>query len=77
VPPGARNPIIDIFRDGKELLEKRASTVDEPLPGPGRYRAEVFLRQPGWTGWGRKTLWIFSNPTYVTANRTTATSISR
>jgi hypothetical protein len=41
--------------------------VDAPLPGPGRYRTEVFLRQPGILGGRRWTLWIFSNPTYVTS----------
>ena len=68
VPAGAKSPTIEIYRDGKEILAKHASVVDEPLPGPGLYRIEVFLPQPGWTGWGRQTLWIFSNPTYVTAN---------
>jgi hypothetical protein len=77
VPSGARDSVIEVYRDGKEILEKQASSVDAPLPGPGRYRTEVFLPQPGWTGWGRHTLWIFSNPTYVTANQTAAAPLSR
>lgn len=67
VPPTAPDPVIHIYRDGNQIVEKHAATVDEPLPGPGYYRTEVFLRQPGWTGWGRETMWIFSNPTFVTA----------
>lgn len=77
VPAGARNPVIEVYRDGTEILKKQSSTVDEPLPGPGRYRTEVFLPTPGWTGWGRQTLWIFSNPTYVTANQTPTSTLSR
>ena len=65
-PPGASLPLIKVFRDGREITEEEARTVDEPIHGPGRYRTEVFLRQPGLTGWGRWTLWVFSNPIYVT-----------
>jgi hypothetical protein len=39
--------------------------LNEPLPGPGVYRTEVYLRQPGLTGWRRWTLWIFTNPIYL------------
>jgi PHP domain-containing protein len=60
-------PLIKIFRDGREMDEQQARTIDEPIPGPGRYRTEVFLRQPGVTGFGRWTLWVFTNPIYVTA----------
>jgi len=67
VPAGASRPLIKVFRDGREISEQQTWTVDEPIPGPGRYRAEVFLRQPGLTGWRRWTLWAFTNPVYVTA----------
>lgn len=65
VPAGASQPLIEVFRDGQKIVEKQAWTVDEPAPGPGRYRAEVFLRQPGLTGWRRWTFWAFTNPVYV------------
>ena len=66
-PSGASSPLIKIFRDGREITEKEARTIDEPLPGPGIYRTEVFLRQPGWSGGRRWTLWVFTNPVYVTS----------
>jgi hypothetical protein len=42
------------------LLYKENDQLPRPLP------TEVFLRQPGLTGWGRWTLWVFTNPVYVT-----------
>ena len=66
-PAGSSIPLIKVFRDGREIDEQRSRTIDEPIAGPGRYRTEVFLRQPGLTGWGRWTLWVFTNPVYVTA----------
>jgi hypothetical protein len=66
VPAGASRPLIKVFHDGQEIIEKQAWSVDEVIPGPGRYRVEVFLRQPGLTGWRRWTLWAFTNPVYVT-----------
>jgi hypothetical protein len=66
VPAGASLPLIKVFHDGREIIEQQTWTVDELIPGPGRYRAEVFLRQPGLTGWRRWTLWAFTNPVYVT-----------
>ena len=66
-PSGASLPLIKIFRDGHEIDEQQSRTIDEPITGPGRYRVEVFLRQPGLTGWRRWTLWVFTNPVYVTA----------
>ena len=66
-PSGASLPLIKIFRDGREISEDQTRTIDEPITGPGRYRTEVFLRQPGLTGWRRWTLWVFTNPVYVTA----------
>lgn len=66
VPTTAPHPRIRILRDGYEIANQEAQTLDLPLPGPGRYRTEAYLRQPGLTGWHRWTLWIFSNPVYVT-----------
>jgi PHP domain-containing protein len=66
-PSGANLPLIKIFRDGREIDEELTRNIDEPISGPGRYRTEVFLRQPGLTGWRRWTLWVFTNPVYVTA----------
>ena len=54
-----------MFRDGREISEEQTRSIDEPLAGPGRYRTEVFLRQPGLTGLRRWTLWVFTNPVYV------------
>jgi hypothetical protein len=67
VPSGASLPLIKIFRDGREIIEDQTWTVDAPITAPGRYRTEVFLRQPGVSGWRRWTLWAFTNPVYVTA----------
>jgi hypothetical protein len=67
-PPGSGLPLIKVFRDGREIDEQQTRTIDEPITGPGHYRTEVFLRQPGLTGWGRWTLWVFTNPIYVTAH---------
>ena len=66
-PTGSSLPLIKIFRDGREIDEQQTRTIDEPINGPGHYRTEVFLRQPGVSGWGRWTLWVFTNPVYVTA----------
>jgi hypothetical protein len=66
-PSGSSLPLIKILRDGRVIDEKQARTIDEPITGPGRYRTEVFLRQPGLTGLRRWTLWVFTNPVYVTA----------
>jgi len=60
-------PMIRVLRDGHEILKQETRSVELPLPGPGRYRTEAYLRQPGFTGWHRWTLWIFANPVYVTA----------
>jgi len=64
-PHSAGTPLIKIFRDGREIDEQQASTIDEPVTGPGTYRSEVFLRQPGPSGFRRWTLWVFNNPVYV------------
>jgi hypothetical protein len=68
VPAGASRPLIQVFRDGQMMIEQQNWSVDEPIPGPGRYRVEAFLRQPGVSGWRRWTLWAFTNPIYVTAS---------
>lgn len=66
--PGSSSlPLVKLFRDGHEIDEQETRSIDEPVSSPGRYRAEVFLRQPGVTGWRRWTLWVFTNPVYVTA----------
>jgi len=67
LPAGSSLPLIKIFRDGRVIDEQQTHTIDEAIPGPGRYRAEVFLRQPGLSGWRRWTLWVFTNPVYVNA----------
>jgi len=67
-PSGASLPLIKVFRDGREIDEQEARTINESIAGPGRYRTEVFLPQPGFSGFRRWTLWVFTNPVYVTAN---------
>ena len=62
--PGAA--LIRVLRDGQEIAQQQGSSLDLAIPGPGHYRTEAYLRQPGLTGWRRWTLWIFSNPVYVT-----------
>ena len=59
-------PLIKVFRDGREIDEQQARSIDESIPGPGRYRTEIFLPQPGFSGFHRWTLWVFTNPVYVT-----------
>ena len=66
-PSGASLPLIKVFRDGRKIDEQQTRSIDEPITGPGRYRTEVFLRQPGLTGLRSWTLWVFTNPVYVTA----------
>jgi len=67
-PAAAERPMIRVLRDGREIAKLEAQSLDLPIPGPGRYRTEAYLRQPGLTGWRRWTLWIFSNPVYVTGS---------
>jgi len=67
IPSGTSLPLVKIYRDGREISEQETWNVDTPAPGPGLYRTEVYLRQPGWSGWRRWTLWAFTNPVYVTA----------
>jgi hypothetical protein len=67
VPAGSSLPLIKIFRDGRKIDEQETHTIDEAVTGSGHYRTEVFLRQPGFTGWRRWTLWVFTNPIYLAA----------
>jgi hypothetical protein len=65
-PAGPERPVLRVLRDGQEIAKQETQSLDLPLPGPGRYRTEAYLRQPGLTGWRRWTLWVFTNPVYVT-----------
>lgn len=65
-PVAAGRPILRVLRDGHEIANQQTDSLDLALPGPGHYRTEAYLRQPGLTGWRRWTLWIFANPVYVT-----------
>ena len=67
VPAGTPPATLRILRDGREIAKQQTQSLDLPLPGPGRYRAEAYLRQPGLTGFGRWTLWVFANPVTVTS----------
>ncbi len=66
-PASPSMPLIKIFRDGQKIDEQQAANIDEPISGPGRYRTEVFLPQPGVFGWRRWTLWVFTNPVSLNA----------
>lgn len=66
VPSSPSAAVIRVLRDGHEIARQETQSLDLPIPGPGRYRTEAYLRQPGLTGWRRWTLWIFANPIYVT-----------
>lgn len=66
VPSSPGAALIRVLRDGQEIVRQQGPSLDLTVPGPGRYRTEAYLRQPGLTGWHRWTLWIFSNPVYVT-----------
>lgn len=66
VPSASPPAILRILRDGREISKQQTQSLDLTLPGPGRYRAEAYLRQPGITGFRRWTLWIFANPVTVT-----------
>jgi hypothetical protein len=65
LPAGAPPALLRVLRDGKEIARQQSNSLDLPLPGPGLYRAEAYLRQPGLTGWHRWTLWIVPNPVRV------------
>jgi hypothetical protein len=67
IPPGSGSPRILVYKDGHPTFDSRGWRFDETLTAPGVYRTEVWLRQPGLTGWQRWAPWILSNPIYVTA----------
>lgn len=67
IPPGSGRPFIKVFKDGREAFDGRGWRLDATLTGPGVYRTEVWLRQPGLTGGQRWTPWIIANPIYVTS----------
>ena len=67
VPKATGSALLRVIRDGHVIAEQETQSLDLPIEGPGRYRTEAYLRQPGLTGWRRWTLWIFANPVYVTA----------
>ena len=70
IPPGSGTPFIKVFKDGHETFDARSWRLDATLPGPGVYRTEVWLRQPGLTGGQSWMPWIVANPIYVTASET-------
>jgi hypothetical protein len=74
IPSAAGAAMIRVIRDGQEIAKQETQSLDLPIDGPGRYRIEAYLRQPGLTGWHRWTLWIFANPVYVVPASTTETS---
>jgi hypothetical protein len=74
-PAGPEHPMIRVLRDGREIAAQETQSLDVQLPGPGRYRAEAYLRQPGLTGWRRWTLWVFANPVYVTSPKAASTTV--
>jgi hypothetical protein len=49
-----------ILRDGQIVLQAEGTEIAKPLPGPGNYRVEAWLRVAG-----EDTIWILSNPIYV------------
>lgn len=74
IPPASGRPFIKVYKDGVETFSSREWRLDADVPGPGRYRVEVWLRQPGLTGGQRWTPWILSNPIDVTAGVTAGTA---
>jgi hypothetical protein len=61
--------LIKIFKDGVEWQSSSSQTFEKEIAAPGVYRTEVWLRQPGLTGWNRWTPWIIANPIYVEAQK--------
>jgi hypothetical protein len=57
--------MIRVLKDGHEIAKQQTHSIDIPIIGPGNYRTEAYLRQPGLTGWRRWTLWVFANPVRV------------
>ena len=67
LPPSPSTPLMKIYKDGREWQSSSSQTFEKEITEPGVYRTEVWLRQPGITGWNRWTPWIIANPTYVEA----------
>jgi hypothetical protein len=65
LPPTPSKPLIKIYKDGSEWQSSSDQTFTTDIAAPGVYRTEVWLRQPGLTGWNRWTPWIIANPIYV------------
>src|SRR4051812_43299116 len=69
LPQTPSKPLIKIYKDGEPWTESSDQTLEKEIPSPGVYRTEVWLRQPGLTGWNHWTPWIIANPIYVEAQK--------
>ena len=69
LPPTPSKPLIKIYKDGSEWQSSSDQTFTTDIAAPGVYRTEVWLRQPGLTGWNRWTPWIIANPIYVESGK--------
>jgi hypothetical protein len=69
LPQTPSKPLIKIYKDGEPWMESSDQTLGKEIASPGVYRTEVWLRQPGLTGWNRWTPWIIANPIYVEAEK--------
>jgi len=69
LPPAPSKPLIKIYKDGTEWQSSSDQTFTTDIAAPGVYRTEVWLRQPGLTGWNRWTPWIIANPIYVESGK--------
>jgi hypothetical protein len=67
LPATPSKPLIKIYKDGEEWLTSSNQALEREISAPGVYRTEVWLRQPGLTGWNRWTPWIIANPIYIEA----------
>jgi hypothetical protein len=65
LPPTPGESRIKIYRDGKEVVSSAEKRLDWTVPSAGVYRTEVWLHQPGLTGWGAWLPWIIANPIHV------------
>ncbi len=65
LPPTPSRPLIKVFKDGREWQSSSDQIFEKEIAEPGVYRVEVWLRQPGLTGWNQWTPWIIANPIYV------------
>jgi hypothetical protein len=69
LPATPSTPLIKIFKDGQEWQSSSDQIFEKEIAVKGVYRTEVWLRQPGLTGWNQWTPWIIANPIYVEAGR--------